>query len=202
MATGRHQPLCLDPLESARCERQGEVDIVDHQILHHAHVERPKREGRESPRLEVGHLAGPLSRGPPGGVESLDVTDRHDAACPTGGQRDLAGLVERRGQRLLHEEIESSLHERQHHGRMQTGGSRHHGGVDEPDQVGWLGEGPTAVGGRHAVARLGHRIDHGHEVRIPTAGQQPRMDRAEMPAANHRHSQPLHAALLRSRDRP
>ena len=50
--------------------------------------------------------------------------------------------------------------------------------------------------------RLGDRIDHGHEFGVVAAGQQPRVDRAQMPAAHHRQLRPRHAALLRSRARP
>ena len=201
-AAGRHDPLGFDPFKPAGIERQHEVDIVNHEVMDHAHVERAEREGGGPHRLDDHRLTDPCNRGLPGGIEPLHVADGDRATAAAGGDHDCPGIFNGRRDRLFHEQVHASLEQRHGHAGMQAGWGGDDGGIDEPHQFAGLGAGPAAVGRRDSLPRLAQRIDHGHEFDIGASGQEPRMDRPEMTAADDCHPHPIHAALLRSRARP
>ena len=123
-------------------------------------------------------------------------------ATAPGGNHDRPCVFDGGSDRLLDEQIDSRLEQRHRHAGVQARGSGDHGDLDLADQIERLGDGPAAVRGGDAVARLGERIDHGDQFHVLAGRQQPRMDHAQMPTANHRHFCSSHAALLRSRARP
>ena len=183
-------------------KREHEVDVVDHEIVNHAHVERAEGEGRRPRGLDEGGRTGPRRRGLPGGIEPLHMADGDRSSAATRGDHDRSGVLHAGGDRLLDEEVDAGLKQRHRHARVQARRGRDHRCIDEAKKIPGLGDRPAAMGGGDAVARLRQRIDNGNEFGICATGQQPRMDRPEVPAANNRHSHPLHAAFLRSRARP
>jgi hypothetical protein len=196
------EPAGLHPLEPSGFERQHEIDVVDHEVVHDADVERTVGERRHPRRLDERRPGGPRRHGPPGGIESLHVPHGDGATVSPRGDRDRPGILDGRGQRLLHEQVDAGGQERERNGGVEPGGRRHHGRVDESHELLRQRQSAAAVGLGHARPRPGHRIDHRHEFGIRPRGEQSGVDRPQVPAADHRRPQSRHAALLRSRARP
>ena len=175
---------------------------MDHQIVNHAHVERAKGEGRRPRRLDEDGRTGPRRRRLPGGIEPLHVAHGDRSSTATRGDHDRSGVLDASRDRFLDEEVDAGLEERHRDPGVQARRGRDHRRIDVADEIPGLGHRPAAMGGSDAVARLRQRIDDRHEFGIRTGSEQPRMNRPEMPTPNDRHFHPLHAAFLRSRERP
>ena len=202
MATGREQTPGLDLIEATGREREHQIDVVDHEVVHHAHVEGAEGEGGQPTGLQIADLAGPGRSRPPGRIESLHVPHRHNPPQPPRRYRDGPGVFDAHGQWLLDEQVDASLEQRQRDLSMEARGCRHDRRIHPARQLPRVGERLAAVRLRHPVSAFGHRIDHGHEIHVVSRCQKPRVDRAQMPASDHCHPCPCHAALLRSRARP
>ncbi len=90
---------------------QHRVEIMDHQVEHHIHVERARSEDAEAVHFEKhwrrNQRKGRLHRG----IETLKVSRLGDAARP-GCERDqFVGFGQRSGQGLFDENIHASLHQ-------------------------------------------------------------------------------------------
>ena len=115
-------------------EGQHDVEIVNHQVEHHADVHAACREGREPVRLDEARLAGGLLQVVEDRVEPLDVADLQHAVVLPGQAHEVGGLPGVVGHRFLDEQVFALLEQRlgqvvmRDRGRDDTQGVRSRGG--------------------------------------------------------------------------
>ncbi len=183
-------------------DRQGDVQIVDHQIEDNADVGRaecvtPGPRRFDQPRI--------LHQRPHAGqrrIELLDVPDLQHGAVPVSGPDEFLRLSHVDRQWLLDEQV-NAMPQQIHADRMvQTGGGRDDGGVDLADHIAIVGDGRNLCLGGSEPARFHRWIGHGDEFGAFDVLEQAGVNSAQMPTADHGQLDGLHAALLRSRARP
>ena len=93
-------------------ERQHHVQIVDHQVQHHADVRAARRVRREAVRLDEARVSGHAFEILENGIEPLDVTDLQDALALLRQFHQFGGLRGVVGHRLLHQHVLALLQQR------------------------------------------------------------------------------------------
>ena len=159
-------------------------------------------ERREPDTLQRHDPPGAGHRHPPGGIEALDMADGDGPAAAPGRGHDRTGFLHRGSDRFFHEEVDPRFQQWQGDSRVPAGRRGNYHGRHQADEFLRLGQRPAAVLAGDLVARGGKRIDDRNELDVGSAGKEPGVDRAEMPATDHRHLRACHAALRRGRARP
>src|SRR5438445_496869 len=116
-------------------EPQHDVEVVDHQVHHHAVLLHARGEGPEATRLDQDRALDDLLELLHRAVEPLDVTDVQDGAALPGDREELARLLERRSDRLLDEDANARLQEIGGDLEMLLGRHRHAREIDLADQL-------------------------------------------------------------------
>ena len=78
---------------------------MDHQVEHHRHVGAARVERREPVAVDEQRMLHVRQRGADRAVEALDVPDLHHHALRLGERQQFVGLLERRGDRLLDQQV-------------------------------------------------------------------------------------------------
>ena len=111
-------------------QRKHNVDIVNHQIEHHVHV--------ETARAEFAHAVDFEKQGPGdgrfqrqnGGVKALQMADLQDRSCTDSAARSACrASIEIGGDRFFDQHIQAELHQPASDFGVRGGGRRDHGGV-------------------------------------------------------------------------
>ncbi len=110
-------------------ERQHHVQIVDHQIEHHAHVGRAEGKSTGPHRLDEARLMQMRHGGRKRRIESLDMTDLHQRLLVTGHLQNFISLGQRAGNWFFDQHVNAAAHEFQRHFIVQGRGHGNHRGV-------------------------------------------------------------------------
>jgi hypothetical protein len=97
---------------------------VDHQVEHHIHVERTRRENAQAVHFEEHRFGEQRQSGANCGIEALEVPDLHNAIVPRRDCLQLVGLSQSAGQWLLDENIHAVFHQLARNGEMRDGRNR------------------------------------------------------------------------------
>src|SRR5207245_2456161 len=116
-------------------EPQHDVEVVDHQVHHHAVLLHARGEGPEATRLDQDRALDDLLELLHRAVDPLDVTDVQDGAALPGDREELARLLDRRSRRLLDEDAHARLQEIGGDLEMLLGRHRHAREIDLADQL-------------------------------------------------------------------
>ena len=106
-------------------ERKHGVEIVNHQVEHHVHIERARIKNAQPVDFEKHWLGDEWDRSLHGGVEAFEMSNLRDSA---GGfcQRDqFIGFGQRSRQRLFDEDVNAGLHQSACGRQVMNRGHRH-----------------------------------------------------------------------------
>ena len=148
-------------------QAQHDVEVVDHQIHHHAVLLHPRGERSQTPRFDEDRALHDLLQLLHRAVEPLDVPDVQHGAAPAGDREELARLLERRGDRLLDENADAGLE--QVGGDLEVLLGRHGDAreIDLADQLVVVGQRLRVVVGRDLLGAIAIDIDDPDQVDVP-----------------------------------
>ena len=86
-----------------------DVQVVNHQVQHHVHIQRARREDGEPVRLEEHGAAQLRLHGQHRGIEALQVAGLQDALAPLCARDQIVGLGKTGGQRLFNQQVEARI---------------------------------------------------------------------------------------------
>ena len=140
---------------------QQDVQIVDHQLVHHAHVAAPARKGTEPVHADEARPAQARQGFCQDGVEALQVAHL-DAGSPLAGQlAELLGPGQGGGQRLFHQTLQLFCPAAvRGHRPVGLAGNGHHRSVGQPGQQAMIDQGRDAETVRGPLAAGPIDIDH------------------------------------------
>ena len=93
-------------------QTQHDIQVVDHQVQHHVHVQRARAENAEPMRLEKHGVVQDRFGGRDRGIEALQMPGLQNAAVLGGNLDEAIGLLDAGRDRLLHQNV--------HVGRQQS----------------------------------------------------------------------------------
>ena len=114
-------------------EREQDVEVVDHHVVDDVDIEAARRKNAEAMDFEKHRARDDFSDGDDGGIEAFDVADLKNAAAAFRGGDERVGFVERCGDGLFDEHVNSGREDAGADARVFGGG---HGEADGVDAVG------------------------------------------------------------------
>ena len=102
---------------------------MDHQVQNHVHIQAARTENAQTVDLEEQRHAGLLFQGDDGGVETLQMTHLEHAALLVGGVDKAISRFQVRRDGLLHQHINTLLHQPARDVCMRGSGDRDDGGI-------------------------------------------------------------------------
>ena len=124
----------VDPADVRSDDVTHDVEVVGGEVDHHAHVADARRERSLAPSVHLEHAAELAGGDSPlqlahGRIEPFDVAHGQQAPGSRRGLDQRASLLERRGDRLLDEEMQPALENGKAHLQVEARRDRHHDGL-------------------------------------------------------------------------
>jgi len=189
------EPQGLDLAHPRPRHGQHQVEVVDHQVEHHADVRGAEGEGAAAHGFDVLRIGQVGKNGVDCRVEALDVPDLQDDAAVLGGADQLIGLHRGGAERFFHEQVHAPAEQFQGHGMMEAGRRGDDGGVDLTHQRPMVGQGlRAAFGGELAAARL-DRVHDGSQLDVGHSGQLLGVKPAQSSSPDHRDTKRAHRSV-------
>ena len=88
-------------------EREQDVEVVDHDVIDDVDIEAARRKNAEAMDFEKHRARDDFSDGDDGGIEAFDVADLKNAAAAFCGGNERVGFIERCGDGLFDEDVDS-----------------------------------------------------------------------------------------------
>ena len=152
-------------------KRQHDVEIVDHQIQHNIHIQRPRSKHAQPVHLKKHGLRQQRNRGPHRRIEALQMPHLRDPLVRSRKRNQLLGLRQRARQRLLDQHIHASLHQLAGDAQVMQCGTRHRSGLQlamRGQHLMHRAEGLAPELARYLVRAARVRIDHSQQPhRLP-----------------------------------
>ncbi len=111
-------------------EREQDVEVVDHHVVNDVDVEAARRKNAEAMDFEKHRARDDFSDGDDGGIEAFDVADLKNAAAAFCGGDERVGFVERCGDGLFDEYVNSGCEDAGADARVLGGWDGEADGVD------------------------------------------------------------------------
>src|SRR6266566_1094485 len=175
-------------------EPQHDVEVVDHQVHHHAVLLHARGEGPEPARLDEDRTLDDLLQLLHRAVEPLDVTDVQDGAALLGDREELARLLERRRDGLLDEDAHARLQEVGGDLEVLLGRHRHAREIDLVDQLAMVEQRLGVVVRCDLLRAVPIDVDDTGQVDVPELGVREHVVLPHVPGPDDAGAEP---ALLR-----
>ena len=160
-------------LDRGADEALHDVDVVDHHVEHHAHVDGAKRHGADAVDFnELGGQGEFLERDERR-VETLGVADLHDAALAGGKFDDGPAVLDVGGQGLFNQQIDTFAQKQLGDGAVMHRGRGDGGGANmeaRGQKLGDRGKGPAVVLRGDPLGGGAVGVDHRGELKARHAG--------------------------------
>jgi hypothetical protein len=162
-----------------------EVDVVNHEIEHDGDVRAARIERREPVALDEARLLDVRQRRANRAIESLDVPGLHERTRAAARWRELIGLVQGRGDRLLDQHVNAALQRRGRGGEVRR---RRHDDAQRVDRIEERVERRKSRDAKlttHSRGALGAAVMKTDERRAGDVAENSRVVEAECPRPDH-----------------
>ena len=173
---------------------ENEIEIVDHEIEHHRDVGAAGLKRRQPVALQIAGLAQVGAGGPHRAVEPLDVAHLQRGAAALRRVHQEVGLLQRRGERLLHQDRAPPLQGPEPHLGVRGGGHRHGHRLGVGEQRVEIGVEPHAAGAGDLAAAGPVDVVHADQGGVLGPRQVARVVVPEGADADHADGKPGHQA--------
>ena len=111
-------------------EREQDIEVVDHDVVHDVDIEAARRKNAEAMDFEKHWARDDFSDGDDGGIEAFDVADLKNPAVTLCGGDECVGFIERCGDGLFDQHVNSGCEDAGADARVFGGGYGEADGVD------------------------------------------------------------------------
>src|SRR5579872_2943487 len=153
-----------DLLDLGSSQAQQDIDIVDHQVEDHVHIQGARAEDVQAVDFEKQGVPGQALECHDGGIKALQMADLQDAAVRfRGGDEAIGGGdIGRNG--LFDEHVDAGFEQRASDFSVRGSGDGDYGGIHAAGQLARMGEGETAIGRRYFAGAFGVTIHDGGQL--------------------------------------